>query len=78
MSEEEDIEREVIIGWIEARGAYVIRADKILEGKEPHFNFYDSDELETSKHVARISFTRAGYIEGGEDGLPGFKLNKNR
>ena len=56
----------------------MIRADKILEGKEPHFNFYDSDELETSKHVARISFTRAGYIEGGEDGLPGFKLNKNR
>ena len=42
------------------------------------FKFYDSDELETSEHVARISFTRVGYIEGGEDGLPGFKLNKNR
>ena len=75
---EEDIEREVIIGWIEDREAYVIRADKILEGKEPYFKFYDSDELETSEHVARISFTRVGYIEGGEDGLPGFKLNKKQ
>ena len=78
MSEEEDIEREVIIGWIEDREAYVILADKILEGKEPYFKFYDSDELETSEHVARISFTRVGYIEGGEDGLPGFKLNKKQ
>ena len=76
--EEEDIEREVIIGWIEDREAYVILADKILEGKEPYFKFYDSDELETSEHVARISFTRVGYIEGGEDGLPGFKLNKKQ
>ena len=78
MSEEEDIEREVIIGWIEDREAYIIYADKILEGKEPYFKFYDSDELETSEHVARISFTRVGYIEGGEDGLPGFTLNKKQ
>ena len=49
---------------------YLIRADKILEGKKPYFKFYDSDELETSEHVARISFTRVGYIEGREDGLP--------
>ena len=75
---EENIKHEVIIGEIEAYELYLIRADKILEGKEPYFKFYDSDELETSEHVARISFTRVGYIEGGEDGLPGFRLNKGQ
>lgn len=36
MSEEENTEREVIIGEIEAYEIYLIRADKILEGKEPY------------------------------------------
>ena len=40
--------------------------------------FYDSDELDTSEHVERVPFTRVGYIEGGEDGLPGFRLNKDQ
>ncbi len=78
MIEEGNSGHEVIIGEIEAYELYLIRADKILEGKEPYFKFYDSDELETSEHVARIPFTRVGYIEGGEDGLPGFRLNKDQ
>ncbi len=78
MSEEENSDHEVIIGTIEAYELYLIRADKLLEGKEPYFKFYDSDELETSEHVARISFTRVGYIEGGEDGMPEFRLNKDQ
>ena len=78
MYEGGNTEHEVLIGTIEAYELYLIRADKILEGKEPYFKFYDSDELEESEHVARISFTRVGYIEGGEDGMPEFRLNKDQ